>query len=468
MGRRGIHPFGHAAEIVPGLTKIKPRLAGRVRVWRWDTGRQMQAAKTKDMPNPAAATPGHEPPKPAPRPGRVSSFSPAGNCPPDDPSSGCGPCPKLLLHHPAGPFFALAGLVALGLPWLWLLPLEDAAMTHRRFGLFGLGGGAVVGYVLTALPAWTPRPVPLRLAVLVLLWLVARGAALVAPWAIWPGLLPQLGLGLALLWPLVQQRASYRWALAAVPLAMAGAEAGLVAGLLSPRILAAGLGLLILLVGGRAIPAFLRAEAERTGTRPPPAPLPLWPFAALWPVAMIGPLPLRLAAGLAVGGLILLRMAPAMQAGAANRMLATPWAMLAPIVPLLALSETGPAALAAEHLLLVAVMGGTVLAFAARAAMHRPPDGGLRPHALHRPALWLVLLAAPLRGLAALTATGPAGVLWLGLSGAAWSLGWALFLAVHLAALPCPAPFPVLSAARGLRPSRTGQTARHSPAPHGR
>lgn len=370
--------------------------------------------------------------------------------------------PRPLMHHPAGPFFALAGLIAVALPWLWLLPHENAAMAHPRLGIFGLAGAAVTGYVLTALPAWTGHRPPLPLSALLLLWVLARIAGLVAPWSVLPSMLLQGVLGLAILWPMVIGRAWHRVMLAAVPLVMAFAEYAAVTGILPPRGLVAGLGLLILLVGGRAVPAFLRAETAAGTGRPP---RPLWPLALLWPAVLAGPAPVRLVVALALGAGILLRVAPARRAGSANRMLALGWGTLAPAALALALAEAGPEAQAADHLLLMGTMGGTVLAFAARAAMRRSDDGRPMPHRLHWPALWLVLAAAPLRGIAALTAGTGAGPVWLALSGTAWSLGWAAFLIVHLAALPRPAPFPVLS---GVRRPQTGQTTKPPATPSGR
>ena len=53
-------------------------------------------------------------------------------------------------RHPAGVFFALAGALAAALPWVWLLPVDDPGLAHVRLGIFGFGGAAVTGYILTA------------------------------------------------------------------------------------------------------------------------------------------------------------------------------------------------------------------------------------------------------------------------------------------------------------------------------
>lgn len=66
-------------------------------------------------------------------------------------------------HHPLWlaphrPFFLLAGLWAAIVPLAWLAPPglgPEPLSWHRHEMLFGMGGAAVGGYLLTALPAWT-------------------------------------------------------------------------------------------------------------------------------------------------------------------------------------------------------------------------------------------------------------------------------------------------------------------------
>lgn len=67
---------------------------------------------------------------------------------------------SMLMFHPAGIFFALAATIAVVLPWLWLLPLADPRLAHIRLGLFGFGGMAICGYVMTAQKAWTGHAFP--------------------------------------------------------------------------------------------------------------------------------------------------------------------------------------------------------------------------------------------------------------------------------------------------------------------
>lgn len=348
-----------------------------------------------------------------------------------------------LWRHPAGMFFALAAVQAVGLPWLWLLPFADPRLAHLRLGLFGFGGAAVTGYVLTALPAWTRFPLVPSVGVLSGAFVLARLLALADPDAVLTVAGFQCMIGLAILVPVARGRAWTRLPIGAAPLALGLAEAMVVAGVLPVRSVLFLMAALVLIVGGRAIPAFLATEAARARRRLP-RPGPLLPALVLMLAVVIWPR-LALPAAPVLVGLILWRVAPgAIGAGAANRMLAVGWLMLAPSLAGLMLTKAGTGAMAAGHLFLTAAMGGTIFAFAARAAMGRPAAGGLCPRPAQTAGFVLVIAAAPARAAAAFAPDTH----WLAVSGALWSLGWALFLAAHLAALPRPAPFPVLSAAR--------------------
>jgi uncharacterized protein involved in response to NO len=129
------------------------------------------------------------------------------------------PTPGLpLLQAGFRPFFLLAGLVAaLQVPlWLaqWLngvsLQLSYApSLWHGHEMLFGFGGAALSGFLLTAVPNWTGVPTPKgwRLGLLAGMWLAARLAfalgGLLPPWlAAGLDLLVLPGLGLAVLGPL--------------------------------------------------------------------------------------------------------------------------------------------------------------------------------------------------------------------------------------------------------------------------
>ena len=77
------------------------------------------------------------------------------------------------------PLFFCAGLAALFSPAVWLWPGglgADPLRWHLHELLFGMGGAAVGGYLLTALPNWTGagRVSPQSVRALTLLWLLAR------------------------------------------------------------------------------------------------------------------------------------------------------------------------------------------------------------------------------------------------------------------------------------------------------
>lgn len=369
----------------------------------------------------------------------------------------CPPPPRQppLAWHPAGVFFTLAALIALGLPWLWLLALDDPRMVHLRLGIFGFGGGAVTGYVLTAQRAWTGRQpalpaLALPALALGVLWLTARGLALGLPDQPLAFLPPALAVALAVLWPVLVARRWGRLPVAAAPLALTLAEAALPAADIPPQTLALAMAALILFVGGRAIPAFLATDRQRRGLPPRPTG-PLWPgLAALAAgLGLNGPGGL---AGLVLAALwVLWRAWPGIRPGAptdaANRMLSLAYTGLAAGLCGIAAGRVDALPpLAALHLLTLGAMGPMILAFAARTTMHRPPGAGLRPRRRHWLALALIGAATLARVAAELDPANP----WLTLSGLAWSGAWALFLSVHAAALPHPTPHPVLSAARSF------------------
>ena len=114
------------------------------------------------------------------------------------------------------PFFLMAGVIAaLQIP-LWLalvvagvgndLPYAPG-LWHGHEMLFGFGGAALAGFLLTAVPNWTGVPTPTggRLAVLAGLWLAARLAFLagdhvpvLVPVLLDAAFLPALGAVLAM------------------------------------------------------------------------------------------------------------------------------------------------------------------------------------------------------------------------------------------------------------------------------
>jgi len=352
----------------------------------------------------------------------------------------------LLAFHPAGVFFALAALMAAVLPWLWLLPLADPRLAHVRLGLFGFGGAAVCGYVMTAQKAWTGRPVPLPALGIGALVLAARLASLRWPEALWPVLLPAPALALAILWPVLRAGRRDKAPLAAVPLMLVAAEALLpvhpdLAGML-PEAMA----VLVFLVGGRLVPAFTAEARRRRGRRVPRRP-PLWLGAVPLGAGLLLPGIAGAGALLAAALWVLCHGLDGLRLGKANRMLCLGYAGLFPGLLVVAAARLGLVPHLVEvHALTMGVMGPMILAVAARVSMRRTAGSELLPRRRHRITFWLVFLATATRIMAEVS--GPS-ILWLSIAGAAWSLAWLLFLSAHAQALTRPAPFPLLSAMRG-------------------
>lgn len=144
------------------------------------------------------------------------------------------------------PFFLLGAASATALMLAWLLLLNGGASWqppgglvawHAHELLFGFAAAAVAGFALTAVPEFTAtgeingRP----LALLVLLWLLARLSYPLAAWlpeplALWPAALGNLAFWAALLWQIgprlwrdpARQHLSFAWVIGALALLQVG------------------------------------------------------------------------------------------------------------------------------------------------------------------------------------------------------------------------------------------------------
>lgn len=370
-----------------------------------------------------------------------------------------------LWRAPHLPFFLLASLWAALVPLVWLAPalVCDPVAWHRQELLLGVAGAAMGGYLLTALPHWisqsgqdrTSRALSPRVTqVLVLAW--AGGRLLGAPcladaWALAGLSLYPAGLALSLSLPVIAARAWGRLPMALAPLLLILIAIRLrLAGDSMTAVL--GLALLVALVGGRIIPAFLRARAGSDTTRRMPVPImgraadlllalalvthlagfgPLWTSLLLVSAALgqaARPAGWPLAKGLrgGQGDLVVLVVAWGwLPAGL----------LLAGLVPGFGTNLALPAAL---HALTMGLMGSMVLAVMARAWMQRIP-GALRLGPVLGMAFALVQLATLLR----LLLPGQPTVAAL-----CWSTAWILASVVAVVALFRPVPRPVLSARR--------------------
>jgi uncharacterized protein involved in response to NO len=370
---------------------------------------------------------------------------------------------------PHRPFFLLAGLWAALVPIVWILPQglgPEPVAWHRHELLFGMGGAAVGGYLLTALPAWTGAPVPpAATRRFVPLWFVGR-LAFVLGLPPLPAAIAEAGyflaLGIFLSQRVLKAGAWRRMPLAAAPLLLGGSallstpELGLVDDDGVMRMLPLFYGLLISLVGGRAVPAFTVHWAAQSRPQLPVAD-PLWlsrsALAALGVAIALVLADAPIAAGppLVLSGVLqLLRMLPWRSwrtvACPALLLLHLAWFWLATGLAMTGASLLSPGLLGAAtglHALTMGAMGTMMLAIMARAAMIRR-DGRLHVSWQLALAFALVFISVPIRlGMAFAADSGQSSALQL--SAILWSGGWGLFLWDFRRALQGPVPRPVLS-----------------------
>ncbi len=356
---------------------------------------------------------------------------------------------SLLIFHPAGVFFAYAAVIAVVLPWLWLIPLADPREAHIRLGLFGFGGLAICGYVMTAQKAWTGRAFPVPALFAGALAVGARLASLGSPMTLWPIFLFSLPVALMVLWPVLRARRWDKVPLAMVPLKLVAAEVMLLDGWDIAGLLPIALAILIFIVGGRLVSSFAAEARRRRGLAALREP-PLWLGCLMLGVGLLSGGSMGMLALFATVLWIIARSVDGFRLGQANRMLCLGYAGLAPGMLAIAAVRSGLVPqLVQVHALTMATMGPMILAVAARMAMRRSEGAELLPRRRHWTALMLIFGAAIARGLAELPGQTP---IWLAAAGLGWSAAWILFLSVHFQALTQPAPFPLLSAERSPRP----------------
>lgn len=156
---------------------------------------------------------------------------------------------------------------------VWLLPEQlapDRVEWHSRELLFGMGGAAAGGYLLTALPAWTMRgPVtPAATMIATCLWCAARltGALSehVPPIAAATGVSAYFAFLTAVLMHGVV--VSGAWTRCWAPLGTGALGVDAVVSIGDGRTpIPLLFAVLIVLIGGRAVPAFTRSWLDRTG-----------------------------------------------------------------------------------------------------------------------------------------------------------------------------------------------------------
>lgn len=369
--------------------------------------------------------------------------------PPTDRAQGQGAPP--FWRHPAGLLLAATGLAALAVP-LAIWRAADPVTAHLGLGLFGMGGAAVMGYLAVAIRHWSGRGPMLPGPLLALTWALGQGLAVFRPDAtpLWPALLALCALSICLpvLRAALKRRAAVvQLALSLAPLGLVLAQYALVSGWLAPGTAALMPALLILVVGGKALPALMVAEATRRGQPAGPPSLPRSPAVVALVLGMV--LADQAGAACLVGsGLWACAMGIRMHGilptpDPANRMLRLAWWTLsaALVARGAEVVEILPTPLG-THLLTMGAEGGMIYAIASRASMMRPAGQALAPTRRHWIGFCLVLLAAGLR------MSAPFGTVFLTWAGIVWGLGWMAYLSVLLPSLLRPSPHPVFSARR--------------------
>jgi uncharacterized protein involved in response to NO len=349
-------------------------------------------------------------------------------------------------------------LAALALP-LWLAmffgqtawtPNLPPLLWHAHEMLFGFAVAIIVGFLLTAAKAWTGLATPRgpALAALVLLWLAARVAALVGPYALYAALdlalLPLVALILVRILLKARNHRNLPLGLLVLLLALANLLFHLaVMGVLAlPAVtpLYAALALITLIecvMGGRVIPSFTMAVTRGLKLAAKPVlerfvlgatglGLLLWLLAA---PALLGGTLLALASSLQVWRMrgwhpVVTRKRPILW------ILHLAYAWIPVGLALLALAQFGLVSTSAGvHALAVGATGGLIIGMVTRTA--RGHTG--RPLQVSKPevlAYALVMAAALLRVLLPLLLPS-LYLVWLVVAGMAWSAAFLIYLWIY-------------------------------------
>ncbi len=347
------------------------------------------------------------------------------------------------------PAWSALGLGGGGLGW------------HVHEMVFGVGGGALAGYLPTACTSWTGRaPISGRpVVVLAALWVLAR-TAMSVPGGTLPAAVTALCVGAVFWW--IAFIVGREMHLSTKPIGgyprslivfcvVAGIGSGFVA--TRPIVTEALANAMILLfttlltgVGGRMVPAFINWTNTRLGV-PVVAVRPLLrrvTLGLLIVAILATPWPaLSASAGIVAAGVLVVHMSRWPYRYAHHDILALMTLVAFSWIPVglvaWGLSRIGVVpldAMTASHCLTIGALGGLVIAVMARAPARR---GGGYLH-VRTPAL-LGFVAVMLSAVTRLVELND-------VSGWLWAAGWALVFVAHLHAFVGPVPRPIFSARR--------------------
>jgi uncharacterized protein involved in response to NO len=373
---------------------------------------------------------------------------------------------KILFSYAFRPMFLLATLYAIAVvplwaaAWLGFLPMPTSLGTpswwHAHEMIYGFAGAAVGGFALTAVATWTKRPpvAGVPLIILSVLWVTARVLfALPSSSLLVPAIIADLGYG-TLLFALMSRevigarsRRNYKvlLILGLLPVTNAFFFAGMIlTASWTTTALFGGLWLVVLLInliGGRVVPGFTRnwlkhqfVEQKRGPVTLPPVfgrfdLLTTWLMVA-FAILHVAQAPSRWTAvvGLVTSVLLFIRLTRWQGIHTGGEPLvwvlhvAFSWLPLGFL--LLAFAEVGllPQT-AGVHALTSGAIATMILAVAGRAALGHTGKP-LESHPVLTAAYVLVTVAAVCRVAAAV---GPGARVLLGVSAAAWCLGFICF-----------------------------------------
>ncbi len=375
------------------------------------------------------------------------------------PSTRRGQCLDAFLSLGFRPFFLGAALFALAAIGLWMLalrtdapimPVYGVAMWHMHEMLFGYGPAVLSGFLLTAVPNWTGRK-PLtgaRLGALFVLWLAGR-VAMIAPVSV-PVMvaLDTAFLPIVALIVLREIVAAKNWrnlmvlgpiVLFALANGVFHAEAAFRGtSEYGTRLGLAALLFLVMLIGGRIVPAFTRNWLVSRGSKRRPVKfgrfdgISLLSTAAALSLWVLVPVDVVTATGL---GLVSVLHGVRMSRWAGLATFSEPllfvlhgaYAMIPAGLALLALGAgTGDEAtrIAALHLLGIGAIGAMTMSVMIRASLGHT-GRALKADGWIRAALGFIFASAGLRMIAAFVTEQS---LWVDLSAGFWMAGFGLFV----------------------------------------